>query len=339
MHGAAPASKFHSIEALRFLAATAVVFVHIPVIEVGHFGVDVFFVISGFVMMLSTEHGHEKFFVKRLIRIVPIYWLFTLGVFAIALLVPSLLKNTTSDVVQLAKSLLFIPFDKGNGHRPVLFLGWTLNYEMYFYALFALSLRVAPRQRALLTAAALAGVYLLCLGSTEYPAKAYGDPIVFEFVFGMALYLVLVKRQRAVPALLVAASLALAALWPDVLAHRVLRYGLPSVVFVGVVLALVGDRRLPPSLVMLGGASYALYLTHPYIIQFFDKVTHWFSRGPGYATAATVISLVAVNVVAVLVYRFFEVPVRRRLRERFAADGARRPPRGSSCGGPGRTPG
>lgn len=319
MHAAARAPTFHSIEALRFLAATAVVFVHIPVIAVGHFGVDVFFVISGFVMMLSTEHGHERFFVKRLIRIVPIYYLFTLGVFGVALVMPSLLKNTTTDLGQLVKSLLFIPFEKGNtGHRPVLFLGWTLNYEMYFYALFALALQVSARHRAWITAAALGLVYLLCLGRPGYPEKAYGDPIVFEFVFGMALYLVLVKRQFAGAALLVAGGLALAALSPDILQHRVLRYGLPSLLFVGVVLATVGERRLPPVLVLLGGASYALYLTHPYIIQFFDKVTHWFSRGPLYATAATGISLVAVNLVAVLVYRYFEVPVRRWLRARFA---------------------
>lgn len=164
----------------------------------------------------------------------------------------------------------------------------------------ALALQVSARHRAWITAAALGLVYLLCLRRPGYPEKAYGDPIVFEFVFGMALYL------------------ALAALLPDILQHRVLKYGLPSLLFVGVVLATVGERRLPPVLVLLGGASYALYLTHPYIIPFFDKVTHWFSRGPLYATAATVMSLVAVSLVAVLVYRCFEVPVRRWLRARSA---------------------
>lgn len=318
MHGAENASQRPSIEVLRFLAAMAVVFVHLPTVEVGHFGVDVFFVLSGFVMMLSTAKGHDRFFTKRLIRIVPIYYALTLGVWLLAAVAPDLLNNTVADPGELLQSLLFIPFDKnGTGHKPVLFLGWTLNYEMYFYALFALSLRWAPAQRSLLTAATLALVYVLCLGRSDYPWAAYGDPVVFEFVLGMALYEATEARRRGVAAVLVVGSLLLAALTPDLLAHRLLLYGLPSVVFVGLALRLAGGRPMPRLLVALGGASYALYLTHPYVIQFFDKVTHGFSRGPAVAALATVVSVVVVNVVALGVHRHFERPLREALRRRF----------------------
>jgi exopolysaccharide production protein ExoZ len=75
--------KYNSIELLRFIAATAVFFVHIPFIGVGDFGVDIFFIISGFVMMLSTDKSESSnyFFIKRLIRIVPAYYLFTIAIF------------------------------------------------------------------------------------------------------------------------------------------------------------------------------------------------------------------------------------------------------------------
>ncbi|OTA19619.1 acyltransferase [Xenorhabdus beddingii] len=129
--------KYEIIEIMRFIAASAVVCVHIPTIEIGHWGVDVFFIISGFVMMASTKNSGENFFIKRIIRVAPIYWLFTLGVFMIALIAPKLLNNTTPDFINLFKSILFIPFDKnGIGHFPILFVGWTLNYEMFFYFLF-----------------------------------------------------------------------------------------------------------------------------------------------------------------------------------------------------------
>ena len=84
------AKKLEVIEALRFFAALSVVFVHIPIIAVGDFGVDAFFVISGFVMMLSTQINYDNFFLKRLIRICPTYYFFTIGVFLLAILFPDL---------------------------------------------------------------------------------------------------------------------------------------------------------------------------------------------------------------------------------------------------------
>ena len=73
--------RISSLEALRFLAALCVVLYHIPTIGLGAFGVDVFFIISGYVMMLSTAKGSELFLLKRAIRIIPVYWIATLGVF------------------------------------------------------------------------------------------------------------------------------------------------------------------------------------------------------------------------------------------------------------------
>ena len=90
--------------------------------------------------LLKLIKNNEKFFLlKRIFRIVPLYWILTLGVFALAIFVPDVLNNTTANIVHLIKSLFFIPFDKnGTGHFPILFLGWTLNFEVIFYFLFSL---------------------------------------------------------------------------------------------------------------------------------------------------------------------------------------------------------
>jgi peptidoglycan/LPS O-acetylase OafA/YrhL len=129
-------NKIEVIQVLRFLAAFSVMMVHLPVIGFGIWGVDIFFVISGFIMMYVTENNQKNFLVKRIIRIVPLYWILTLGVFSIAIFYPDLLNNTTANFEHLIKSLFFIPFDKnGSGHFPILFLGWTLNFEVIFYIL------------------------------------------------------------------------------------------------------------------------------------------------------------------------------------------------------------
>ena len=159
--------QLHSIQILRAAAAMAVVLFHLGdslarnfglfpsnPFPAGSDGVDVFFVISGFIMCYTTagvdQRSPADFAMKRAARIIPIYYLMTLVLFAVGLVMPSLLASGSATFEQLAKSLLFIPYERANGAvAPVLFLGWTLNYEMFFYAIFTIALIVAPRFRRL----------------------------------------------------------------------------------------------------------------------------------------------------------------------------------------------
>ena len=149
-----------NVQALRALAAFMVVCVHIQalalmagapakVTEAGNAGVDLFFVISGFIMVFTTGRkpmGPAAFFGARLRRIAPLYWSMTLAVFLVARLAPSLVQNTPTDIGRLVASILFVPELRPDGTmRPVVFVGWTLNFEMAFYVLFALGL-FAPRR-------------------------------------------------------------------------------------------------------------------------------------------------------------------------------------------------
>ncbi len=311
-------ARYGSVELLRFLAALSVVFVHIPTVGVGHFGVDIFFVISGFVMLLSTERSGENFFLKRAIRILPTYYIFTLGVFFLALALPSLLDNTSANFVHLLKSLLFVPFDKnGAGHYPILFLGWTLNYEMYFYALFAVALRFSIKNRAIITTVFLALIYSLCKGSDSLPLVAYSHPIVFEFVLGMVVYELVVMRRIKFALVMVLIIILAMSFDPAPLANRFFIFGIPSAFLLGLVILGIGSRQLPGFVYLLGGSSYALYLTHPYVIQVFEKIFGWFSMGPLFQAAAIVLSLILVNVVAITVYLVFELPVTQYLRRKY----------------------
>ena len=152
---------FGNVQALRAVAALMVVWVHLQEmfpdsafvsrLPSGYAGVDLFFVISGFIMVASTTSATTTagtFIVKRYVRIAPLYYAFTALVVGIALLSPSLLKSSSSDPTDLVRSLAFIPFEKSPDRvYPTYYLGWSLNYEVFFYLVFAGAIAVRHRFR------------------------------------------------------------------------------------------------------------------------------------------------------------------------------------------------
>jgi exopolysaccharide production protein ExoZ len=289
-----PRATLLNIQALRGLAAFMVVFVHMealaalagargPAMEFGNAGVDLFFVISGFIMVFTTGRkpmGPVTFLAARWRRIAPLYWSVTVAVFAVALLAPRLLQNTQADLPHLIASLLFLPLQRADGAmRPVVFVGWTLNCEMAFYVLFAAGLALRRRGLgvALTFAALLAAV---AWGQWTRPSDPvqlfYTAPMVLEFGFGMLLGLAWphLPRRRA-PALALASAAAVAfvlmlagpGLWPG--GERLLIFGLPAVVIVAAALALErsGLALRWAWTRQLGNASYAIYLSHFFVTQ------------------------------------------------------------------------
>ena len=139
-----------SIQYLRAVAALMVVFHHIINAKPWLFnplenypslatGVDIFFVISGFIMYVAARNEAPlEFLKKRIIRIVPLYWVATLA-FVIVKTKLHIFSLTPEDWLHIAKSLAFIPHhDPTNPGKiwPYLIQGWTLNYEMFFYLIF-----------------------------------------------------------------------------------------------------------------------------------------------------------------------------------------------------------
>lgn len=328
----ASTDKLDSIQMLRAIAALAVVFFHIPLFRNGDWGVDIFFVISGFIMAMVTSHSGSYFFTKRVIRVVPLYWLGTLGVFAVALVLPSLLDNTTAHVPGLLKSLFFIPYQKGEYVQPLLYLGWTLNFEMFFYALFAISMAISHRHRLLICSSLLLALVLLgqLVTFDALLAKYYTHQILLEFVLGMGCYAVYARTaawRAAGPSQ--GARLALIVIGVAALVYmpfaaglsqslgRGLVWGVPAaVIFLALVHGLSGVR-LPALLVLIGDASYSLYLFHPYVLKVFNKVFHVFDTPGVLAYIMTPVSIALCCAVAIGIYYVIELPMTRWLRNVF----------------------
>lgn len=284
--------KLSNLQIARAVASTSVVYFHIrrsPVF--GSFGVDIFFVLSGFVIAMVVERGESAatFAANRISRIVPLYWLLTLGVFAVGSFSPSMLHSTTANAEQLVKSITFIPFFRANGDLyPLLGVGWSLNYEMFFYGCVLVAI-VSQRRRWMLITTVLMMAAYLGLGillDNRVTNEFFGTVRLAEFLFGMLSFgLWRSGRLAGVPP-----TLAAAAAWAAYVAMAALEsnqveslgdvgFGVLSIVVVlGAVRA--GDlggsvfARLRPYLVSIGDASYATYLSHYYVVVGFERVLH-----------------------------------------------------------------
>ncbi|MGF6258866.1 acyltransferase family protein [Ensifer sp. LBL] len=325
-----PPTTIYGIQYLRAVAALGVVIFHAAERTGHHFaigaaGVDVFFVISGFIMWVISERRPVSplaFLRDRVQRIAPIYWLATavMVIGGLAGLFPNLVLSNG----HVLSSLLFIPVRSPSSGEiwPVLVQGWTLNYEMFFYAVFALTL-LLPRSRRLL---AIAGCFsaLVAIGFAVDSDNAlfvtYTRPIILEFVAGMIVAEFWLRGR--VPGAMSGLVL-FAGAFSGFAAVAVLRLpfdefilGPLAVMLVLGTLALEAQgwfrpRRLP---MMLGDASYSIYLWHTFAISVVVKACGMIGIGP---LASGLLAIAAGTALGVLAYVLIEKPLATRLRSGF----------------------
>jgi exopolysaccharide production protein ExoZ len=360
LDGAKESKSLIEVQVLRAIAAAWVAITHAQhdaidlAVQTGHTfqawnpipwnaGVDVFFVISGLIMVHSSHQLFGKqgsarlFLMRRIARIVPLYWIATTLYVTIALLAPALVNQNYMNSLFVAASYLFIPLARPNGViQPVYELGWTLNYEMFFYGLFAIAMFLPLRWAGLALLATLGA--LVAAGQFAAPIPAtiafWTDPILLEFGFGVLIGLMCTWRiqlgafARASLATVGIAALILAAAHPDTtrLLPRPLVYGLPAALIVaGAAFRSNGD--MPKSTLvwwgaMAGDASYALYLFHPFVIRAM-RVIVWRSGLAAYlgSFAFVVVALAACLGISLLIYRNVERPLTQSVRHLLRAGG------------------
>lgn len=285
----------YSVQYLRAAAAIVVVFFHVSVLSqetwgldpagvdyVGAAGVDLFFVISGFIMAMLVDRpgalSGRKFWIRRFARVAPAYWVITLFVFALALVMPSLFHSTEASFAHLLVSMAFLPIDVGSGSAgPLLVVGWTLNYELFFYTIVAITVGLFGDRR--LFGASTVLIVLVTVGIVFQPGNStlafYSDPILLEFVFGALIF----RAWRGsgwigvnfICLMVFATGVVLLALqWERPLGDwRVYYWGVPAAAVLYGGLGVL--RFTSPALARLGEWSFALYLTHVFVITFYIK--------------------------------------------------------------------
>ena len=308
-------------------------------------GVDLFFVISGLVIVLAGTRlsgvpgGQARFLAHRIARVVPLYWLVSLAVLVLALARPDLFGEAAGvlgDPGAVLAGFLFWPAARPDGTvQPLYGLGWTLNYEAFFYVLFAVSLGFG-RRGAVAWLVVVLGL-LVAAGAAvpdlPLPIRFWADPIVLEFAAGAGLALAYQEGFR--PPAPVRIGLALLGGLGLLLSARVLAgldgadgvlrpllVGVPAALLVGAALGPERDAgqvaRLPVpvrGLLALGDASYALYLVHPFALRLVREGLLRLGLAPTlHPDGGMVLMLLASVVAALLVHRLVERPLTRRAR-------------------------
>lgn len=245
-------------------------------------GVDIFFVISGFIMCHSVRHKHQQegavgdFLRGRVARIIPLYWLLTTVALAVFIVAPRVV-NSSGGQTLIGASYLLLPTEG----KYLVQNGWTLSYEFYFYLLFCIGVAL-PKVAGRWVVVALIST-LVTLGLALDAKGVWIDfllsPMLAEFGFGMLLYMAFERPWRISGTVSTALAAIAVAGWlvvnfsrpagaPGIEnAERVLAYGLPSLLLCFALVCRAGQAefRERRALRWLGDASYSLYLSHPFV--------------------------------------------------------------------------
>ncbi len=284
-------------------------------------GVDIFFVISGFIMahasapLFGRSGSWRPFLIRRVARIVPLYWLVTSLMILLFFATGSRMWRESSWST-MAASYLFIPATNPDGAIfPMLVTGWTLNFEMAFYVIFAVFIGFSRGVALSLISATM--VAIVAFGLVGKPTSTvlafWTDPIILEFVAGIGLFAL---RQHASPwlgqlgpvsraILAIVALLALALQPPYAGPWRALTWGIPAAMLV--MAALPGPITGQPSRIanVAGDLSYAIYLVHLPVVLVLQHILRrlpveawvWFGLFPVLVALGTLAAAWALHVI------------------------------------------
>lgn len=273
--------------------------------EWGANGIDIFFVLSGFIMVYIADRrprGTVEFLRNRAIRIVPIYWILTLvGVFAI--LASGDFRGAPVALEPIAASFLFLT-RWTTMDMPILYVGWTLEWEMLFYFIFGVCLLLNTKKEQFLAAILFLSALVIIAGL---------DPIILEFGFGM-IVAKLAKTHWAKgiagSLTIIGAGLLVASIWitPDL--PQPILWGLPSAILV---LGLVNIRQREFKIgTLLGNASYSIYLLQVFTIPVFFKIVERVVPDMSHFVLAMA-CLGGTALAGILFHLWIEIPLHKRL--------------------------
>jgi exopolysaccharide production protein ExoZ len=345
--------KLQNIQALRGIAVLSVVLFHLVTIEhkyggtetilpfffnFGLFGVDLFFVISGFVMVAITRGKFQDikqallFLYHRASRIYPAYWIYSLFVLCVFLIKPSLVNSSQGSQVDILSSFLLLPSET----LPLVMVGWTLIHEMYFYLTFFLVMLLI-KERHLPFVILLWGIVIIFLNVflelTSPFSRLVSHPLTIEFISGCFLAIIFFRENNRLletRSLLILTSICLiVSVYGYCLYHqitgqidpqgwwRILIFGIPAILLVfSFVNAERNGNILHSSLVKIGDASYSIYLSHILTLSAAGRLwSMYYSSNAAYDKIIMIpLFLVLTIIVGIASYHFIEMPLLRYSR-------------------------
>ena len=305
--------RIQNIQALRGIAVSSVVLMHLMIMEkkfggaqtllsgtmiFRFFGVDLFFIMSGFLMVTITRGKFQdpvkalKFLYARLAKIYPIYWIFTSLVLIVYLIRPEWVNSYQGNQVHILSSFLLIPEQT----LPLIIVAWTLVHEMYFYIIFTIIILLVP-EKYLKQSILLWGIFVLAINLLVGPVnpfiKVVSHPLTFEFIAGCLLAYIYhnsdikIRKKILLPAAAFSVLLSLAGcfLYQSVTGEvellswwRILIFGVPALITVFCMIYAEKDGfTIHNIFYSIGNASYSIYLTHVLALSALGRVWGMFA--------------------------------------------------------------
>jgi len=340
--------KLNLLQVYRGIAAVLVVMFHLNdmsaqrlnqvtffnLFQAGWSGVDYFFVLSGFIMVyvhrsaLGKKDQLKSFFVKRAVRIYPIYWIITLTVLCFFLVIPGFANNKDLGWGEVIVSLLLIP----QNDKPILDVAGTLIYELYFYFLFSIAIWLKPKHSVPILSTWLFITILHICKIVKIPSSFFLLNLVFgnmnlEFVFGcLAAYIVIKYNNKLGKyrwilfgiANLGYVILGLLAAWGNIWFDRITTFGVLAALLIlaATSIDLKDYPKIPYLLIFLGDASYSIFLTHGPLISAITKIVQKANLGKYFdGFFAPALLAVFTVVFGCIFYSFIEKPLTVFLRK------------------------
>lgn len=341
-------ARLQTLQAARGFAANLVILSHLffvgakytsggvlPSFSIyGVAGVDLFFVLSGFIMaaVAGVSLGPAEFLWRRIVRIYPTYWLVSIAVLAVTLVAPGIVNSSITGPLSLWRSFMLVP----GPTVPLLAVGWTLEYEMYFYLVFAAFLAA----RLPILAGLLAWAIILIVITMAAPDQVAASPILrvvtspltAEFMIGAVIGTLWRNRRTPGAAAALVIGVAGLAFSIDYLAPAVSlatssqldlwRVGIFGAPCAFIIYGLGGLEyrhrvRVPTTLVLIGDASYAIYLSHVLVISTVGRALAPFAPAGGVRISIMVVAVgwIAANLGGVLLHLLFERPTLKSLHQ------------------------
>jgi exopolysaccharide production protein ExoZ len=302
------------VQYLRAIAAIAVVGTH-TFLPFGAEGVDLFFVISGFIMFYVLDKQNSKscidFFLDRFFRIAPLYYLFTI-------LFVLLGFSEVNSIYQVIQSITFIKFYETS---PLLSIGWTLEYEFIFYLLCAFSIFIFDTfEKRVIFVVLVLSIMVLIIDFYIFSEKKYGH--FGEFLFGILIYCfyrtkTITKKYRS----LSLACICFAISWlyianiyyaGGVTYLRFIGFGIPSAIILFSLISVEREIIKNKFLIYLGNASYAIYISHTTILEAIYLLTN-VNRGD--ALAFDIVTFFIAIFLGCVLHSFIELRISRIIKQ------------------------
>lgn len=317
--------RLDSLNELRAISAITVVLSHIGCTNKllggnpGGFAVCIFFLMSGFLTVLSTNRNTDNFLLKRLFKIVPLYYSMTIFCYILGLIKPQLFNTANPTLINLIKSLLFIPYINKNGlSRPLLDVGWYINVLVFFYVIYKVSIIISEKYKVF-----LCSIFLICstiIGQVFFPENAifllYRNGMV-TLTIGMIIGYIYVKRtsrknenansqkKMVYNVVMYTFYFCSAVLFSYLKINPYIKLLLPIVLFVVVIS--FNHIFVPTKILQLiSKLSMSIYLTHEFVVKGVSRIIYNLDNISISSMIISLLCLIIVVMVAIPVNYVFE---------------------------------